>query len=223
MNEIKFECRGIFSKKDPAIYISHLDLVRTMTRAMKRTKLPVWFTKGFNQRLYLNFPLALSLGVESEYEVMDFELTEDISPEILLEKVNEVCPTGIEFRMFCKPVAKNKDVAFAEYFVKLTPTNNIIIVYDKLAEFLSQEKIIVMKRSKAKGFVEMDIKPYINVLSYNNNETSVDVILRLPAGNSLNINVGLFYEAFSSFCGENNCEFYAKRLKILQSDGSDFV
>ena len=51
--------RLFFSKKGRAVYISHLDLLRTMQRALKRAGIPVWYSEGFNPRIYLNFPLAL--------------------------------------------------------------------------------------------------------------------------------------------------------------------
>ena len=37
-----------FRKTGRLRYISHLDLVRTMTKAVSRAKLPVWYTQGFN-------------------------------------------------------------------------------------------------------------------------------------------------------------------------------
>ena len=47
-----FECR----------YISHLDLNRTMLRALHKSKLPIWHTEGFNPHPFATFPLPLSLG-----------------------------------------------------------------------------------------------------------------------------------------------------------------
>ena len=73
----KKNIRVFFEKKDRAIYISHLDLLRTMQRALKRSGLPVWYSEGFNPRIYLNFPLALALGVESSCEIMDFPLIDN--------------------------------------------------------------------------------------------------------------------------------------------------
>ena len=48
-----------------AAYISLLDLQRVMHRALKRSGLPVWYTKGFNPHIYLAFSCPLALGQES--------------------------------------------------------------------------------------------------------------------------------------------------------------
>ena len=66
--------RTVYEKRGRAKYISHLDLNRCMQRTIRRAGLPIWYSEGFNPRMYLMFPLALSLGFESVCEVMDFNL-----------------------------------------------------------------------------------------------------------------------------------------------------
>ena len=47
--------RVFYKKQGRAKYISHLDLVRCISRALKRSKLPVWHTLGFHPHVYLTF------------------------------------------------------------------------------------------------------------------------------------------------------------------------
>ena len=54
--------RIFFEKRDRARYISHLDITRCLSRAFARTDIPVWYTEGFNPRIYMTFALPLSLG-----------------------------------------------------------------------------------------------------------------------------------------------------------------
>ena len=61
-------------------FISHLDMTRFMARVIRRAELPVWYTEGFNPHLYMTFALPLSLGFESEYEVVDIRLLDDGYP-----------------------------------------------------------------------------------------------------------------------------------------------
>ncbi len=65
--------RVFFSKTDRAKYISHLDLNRVMQGAIKRAKLPVWYTEGYNPHMYVQFMLPLSLGQEGVREAMDLD------------------------------------------------------------------------------------------------------------------------------------------------------
>ena len=58
-------------------FISHLDMTRFMSRTIRRAELPVWYTEGFNPHLYMTFALPLSLGFESDYEVVDIRLLDD--------------------------------------------------------------------------------------------------------------------------------------------------
>ena len=84
--------RTVYEKRDRAKYISHLDLNRCMQRAFRRAKLPIWYSEGFNPRLYLMFPLALSLGFESMCEIMDFNLREPVPFAELQDRLNAVLP-----------------------------------------------------------------------------------------------------------------------------------
>ena len=52
-----------FRKAGAAKYISHLDLTHCMGRALKLSRLPVWYTEGFNPRIYMTYAMPLSLGV----------------------------------------------------------------------------------------------------------------------------------------------------------------
>ena len=76
MNDVKdfTTVRIFFSKSGRARYISHLDLNRTMTRAVRRAGLPIWYTEGFSRHPYLTFAAPLSLGFEGERETMDLRL-----------------------------------------------------------------------------------------------------------------------------------------------------
>ena len=79
-------------------FISHLDMTRFMSRLIAKSKIPVWYTEGFNQHIYMNFALPLSLGFEGLYEIVDIRLTDDsYSLEKCLEALKKVSPPDIEF------------------------------------------------------------------------------------------------------------------------------
>ena len=69
-----------FEKKDTARYISHLDLNRCMARAFHKTRLPLWYTQGFNPHVFVSFAMPLSLGMNGVRECMDVRLVEDMDP-----------------------------------------------------------------------------------------------------------------------------------------------
>jgi radical SAM-linked protein len=88
--------RLIFSKGGPARYISHLDLARTLERALNRARIPVAYTQGFNRRPRMQMATALPLGYTSEHELADILLAEKMSPEqARLQLMAKMAP-GIE-------------------------------------------------------------------------------------------------------------------------------
>ncbi|MDE7278198.1 MAG: TIGR03936 family radical SAM-associated protein, partial [Oscillospiraceae bacterium] len=113
----KINLRARFEKSGRAVYISHLDLMRTMQRAFKRSKIPVWYTEGFNPHIYLNFPLALSLGVVGRSEFMDFSVTEPADFDKLRDSLNGEMPEGLRILEIFEPLYENKDVGFADYMI----------------------------------------------------------------------------------------------------------
>ena len=78
-----------FKKVGDLQYISHLDLVRTMHKIIVRAGLPLWYTEGFNPKPKMAFAAPLSVGTESLCEFMDLRVTEAISPEEILARLNK--------------------------------------------------------------------------------------------------------------------------------------
>ncbi len=78
-------------------YMSHLDNLRLLERCIRRARLPVSYSQGFNPTMKLSFGPPLPLGFTSETEFVDitFEMSFTIS---MLESLRKVLPTGVEIR-----------------------------------------------------------------------------------------------------------------------------
>jgi len=85
----------VFSKKGDMKFISHLDLMRLLTRALRRADIPVRITQGFNPHPKLSLPRALKLGAESDHEEARIALRWPLEPKEFLDKLNRVLPQGI--------------------------------------------------------------------------------------------------------------------------------
>ena len=84
-----------FSKTGAMALLSHLDLVRLLERALRRSELPVSFTGGFHPLPRLQLALALPLGVEAEGEWMDLEFLEPMPPAEVMERWQKALPPGL--------------------------------------------------------------------------------------------------------------------------------
>ncbi len=77
-------------------YISHLDVLRFIQRAVKRAGIDAKYSEGFNPHMRTSFGFPLSLGIESIGEYFDIELNEDITPDDFVNKMNAVMPKEMQ-------------------------------------------------------------------------------------------------------------------------------
>jgi radical SAM-linked protein len=87
-----------FAKAGAARYISHLDLQRAFSRAIRRSGLPVKLSEGFNPHYMVSFASALALGMESVCECVEMVLAKDVEPEEFLRRMEEALPPGLDAR-----------------------------------------------------------------------------------------------------------------------------
>ncbi len=92
-----------FGKVGEMSLISHLDLVRLFDRAIRRAALPISFTGGYHPGPKISIANALSLGITSNGEIVDFELTEEVDLEEFRTKLAAQLPENI-------PIYKVEDV-----------------------------------------------------------------------------------------------------------------
>lgn len=191
--------RATFKKTGRAKYISHLDLNRCMLRIFRRSKLPVWYTEGFNPHPYYSFALALSLGFESDCEIMDFNITDDNMPlSVIKDRLNEVMPEGMGIVDIAPQKNKITVIAKAEYEFDLK-ADDVQGVYDAVEKLLAADEILIEKKTK-KGIKTVDLKPDTEIVSLEKAEGAVRMAMRLPAGTKTNYNPTLFVEALRKSC-----------------------
>lgn len=201
--------RAVFEKSGRAKYISHLDLNRCMLRIFRRSKLPVWYTEGFNPHPYYSFALALSLGFESSCEIMDFNITDDnMSFDEIKNRLNAVMPEGMRIVSVAEQVKKITAITKAEYNFSLV-SDNAGQIYDEVQKLINRPEILIEKRTK-KGVKTVDIKPDMEIISCELADGSVNMTMRLPAGTQTNYNPTLFVEALKKSC---ELPFYAEKIR----------
>ena len=161
--------RARFNRGEEVKYISHLDLMKAFERGIRRAKIPIAYSQGFNPHPQMVFGLPLPVGVTSEAEYADFELSEPMDPRTFLQKLNAQLPRGIEIaEAGVKTVKTNimASVASASYEVIAcmpadTVTDNLKTAID---DFISRSEIITAKETKS-GKKDIDIRPMIFNLS----------------------------------------------------------
>ncbi len=178
--------RAKFYKVGSLQYISHLDLVRTMTRNLVRSGIPAWYSQGFNPRLKLTFSLPLSIGTQSECEFFDIRLTEEMSLDEIKARINETLTDEMKVTEVYQSDCKFADIAWALYEISMTSNGIADSAADKLSE-LYKNPLVVTKRSKS-GDKDVDISPYIDLcgISQEGNTVTMQVLLSADSANYLN-------------------------------------
>ena len=121
----KFEkLRFRVAKTGRAKYISHLDVVRCVQRAIRRSGLPVHYTNGFHPHMEAVFATALPLGMESIGEVLEIRFAEPVEPEAARASLQAALPEGMELLQVYQPVHKMGELAYVRYRVTIPNSRN---------------------------------------------------------------------------------------------------
>jgi len=196
MNSGKLRLR--FSKTGRAKYISHLDLMATMRRALLRAGVKLRYTQGFNPHPVMSIALPLSVGTESVCELMDFIPLElplvleasclegmPVLEDDLPQALNNFLPEGISVLEAYVSERKFNAIAWIEIAGRLYYETKDSTLVEKLRERFAAESIIISKRTK-RGETEIDIVPFIRDVAFHDGET-IEMTAKISAQNpSLN-------------------------------------
>ncbi len=197
-------------------FISHLDMNRFMIRMIRKSGIPVWYSEGFNPHPYITFALPLSLGFNSDYEVMDIRLDQDsYENELVFEKIKALMPTGIEVFAVSNPEMKAGEIAFARFAVEF---DDIKAFSNSLIEFLSSDLIEAEKKTKKGGVKVINLKDYVK--NFNICENSL--ILDLAAGGANNLNPKLLLDTFSQKCEKELPPYTVTRQMLFDANMNQF-
>ena len=157
--------RALFEKTGNARYISHLDLMRVFQRAFQRAGLPLTHTQGFNPRPSVSIALPLSLGVESQCELLDFALECPCGCEEIRDKLNAALIGGVRVREVYEQGEKIKNLALLQ--------SRLVLEYDggvpgggaeAVMALFARPELVVEKKGK-NGVTQQDLIPMIRRLS----------------------------------------------------------
>ncbi len=152
----------VFEKKPRLRMIGHLDLMRAMQRALRRSGLPIAFSQGFNPHVLVTFAAPLSLGMAGERELMEVPLSESISDKTFLYLINLALPCDLQclsarpvHDAHPAPMALLRAASFRAEFPEGAPA-----LFEALPSFLAREEIPAIRKTKT-GDKPCDIRPMI--------------------------------------------------------------
>lgn len=205
MNSIRIR----FKRGEGVKFISHLDLMKSFERAIRRSGLPIAYSQGFNPHPQMVFGLPLSVGVTSDSEYADFELAQEIKPEQFMQALNESLPEAIRVTDAAEKFTKGNimaSISGAEYALNIFFNETFLLedVRLKLKGLMEMDSIKVLKEGKGAA-KEVDIRHMILdawvedmkqvPLGYENFKGAFTVHTKFKAGNTSNLRPELFMKA----------------------------
>lgn len=213
-----------FSKYGPMTYISHLDFARCMMRALVKSRLPLWYTEGFNPIPKLAFASPLSVGCMGEREIADIKVTENISNREIAERLKAVLPEGIKINQVYTAETKFKGIKWAENDIVVTNPSLTPDLTEKI-EALFKKPVILTKRSKS-GEREVDISPLVKSASASvaSGKLVIKAVTSVDSENYLNPEY-IMTAANRELCveGEGSYHVIVRRRLLLQDGVTEFV
>lgn len=160
-----------YSKLGETAYLSHLDLMTVLRRALSRAKVPIGFSKGFHPHMLLSMGPAQPLGQESISEFLDLELVSPLSPEEFRSRMNPVLPDGIMIQEVWEieksSPSINGTIREQAYDIDISSfpgmTWDSETIQRRVQEFNDASEIVI-RRKRAKKSKSMDIRPFIKNL-----------------------------------------------------------
>ena len=170
-----------FAKEGRAVYISHLDLMRTMQRAFQRAGYGLKYSEGFNPHPILSILLPLSVGMSSVCELMDLQLAQEADLAALPQRLTAAMPEGIRVLEAYPEGRKVRELKWLRIVGTLEyDTADANRMRDGLQRFFAQEAIVIRKKTK-RGEGESDIAPAIRSIGFEASEGRVSLAAVISA------------------------------------------
>lgn len=206
-----------FAKRGSLQYISHLDLVRTFTRLLIRSGLPVWYTEGYHPIPKLTFAMSLSVGVESQSEFLDVRLVQAREPEECRLALQAVMPPELEILEAYFPTSKFSEIAYSVYHMEIRTETGLEGGIERLRSCLDAPQLLIEKRTKS-GPKQIDIKGQIRSCTLTMTEDNLVLDATLCAGSADFLNPELLIRYLKENAGILTGNLLRERYSILRTD-----
>ena len=208
-----------FQKGDIVRHLGLLDLQRTMQRALRRSGLPIAYSKGFSPHIVMSFASALSSGIPGDAELLDVGLDGDITQHQCLEAMNRVLPPSLavtRVRLVDDRYPKlGAALQQAQYRITLRG-GGARAVAEAIDGFLAQEEIMALRKTK-KSETMVNIRPMIHELTaaYDGERDSAVLNARVSFVEAATLKPDLLMEALCAYAGAQPERCEIRRTALL--------
>jgi radical SAM-linked protein len=160
------EYRLRYSKEQNFRFFSHLELIKTIERSLRRAEIPLAYSEGFHPHPRISFGPALAVGVNSIDEYFDLILEKEYSSETIMAGLNRVLPRGLQITAIrhclnhVKPL--NAIINRAAYVIELGTAPGLPgLIGNEIQAALARDEILITRTNK-NGTKTINIRPWIH-------------------------------------------------------------
>ena len=202
-----------YTKGSDIKYVSHLELMRTIQRIIRRSELPMEYSRGFNPHMSLSIAQPLAVGVYSKGEYMDVHFNEELDEKYIEETLNTNAPSTIKFLDVKRIKEDDKKVPqamaaveAARYILKFKLVDTAKIEED-LNTILNIKEWLAIKKGK-KEEKTVNIKELIKDIDYRIVESLLILEVLVACGSKENLSAQLLGEYFRENIQDINKEAF---------------
>lgn len=216
----------LFVKEGSAVWISHLDMMRMFQRAFNRAGIPIAMTGGYNPHAFVSISLPLSVGMQSQCEILECKLADDsITPAEAAERLNHAgFPEGIRILEGYESDRKLRELKRLTVRLSLEYDAGVPDgTAERIVCLLTGESVVVEKRSKKGGMVETEIRPLILELHVAEQTQNLLVLEATICVGEPNLNPELLLRAIERYLPDDVPNFsQIRRLEVMDEQGNIF-
>lgn len=165
------------SKQGRASMVGHLEYLTMFQRALRRAGLPVRFSQGFHPAPKVSYLEALPMGVSSEAELVDLELTHVMPIGEIIKRLNVQLPDGFKITegsmIPWKSHSPSASVASSCYRIPL-PKGYAKDLTERILAFLESDQVLVTRLKKGQR-QQIDLRPEVLEISQVGQELELEL------------------------------------------------
>ena len=144
-------------------HMSHLDNIRTIEDAIRRSEIPVIYSRGKRPIMKVSFSPPLPVGFTSETEFFDINLKQDFSSQ-MINALRKSMPEGFQVleakAVLARTAALSEVINLVVYTLKLDNSIDTEQLQSRISDIMSKDELIVSRKSKS-GESDVNIRKSI--------------------------------------------------------------
>ncbi len=177
---MKFRYRITFSKLEGMRYTGTLDVQKSWERTFRRAKLPLAYSQGFHPQPKIQLACPLPLGFLSEHEILDVDLSQELTSGEILALLQNKIPPGFQIasviRIFEDQPSLQVQTIAARYRVEFLDSIDFSKLEESCQQLLQKSTIIRTRRGK-----QYDLRPLLLTLDASQNDQGSVLQMELSA------------------------------------------